>query len=241
MGERLRGRIAILSDTHGLLRQEVLEAVQGCCAVLHGGDVGSREVLERLGAAAPVYAVRGNCDGGWAEELPESRTVTLLGITFFMIHDRNTLTGDAARADVAVCGHSHQYAEYREGGVLWLNPGSCGPARFRLPVTMAVMEVMEDGTCRTERIEIPRERISQEKTSQAKISRVKASRAAEAPVPADIRRRIPGVMRDMDRGRSMEEIARRAGISRQLAEQICRMYVTHPGVAVDGILRRLGL
>ncbi len=249
MKEIIRCRAGIISDTHGLLRPEVLKELESCDVILHAGDMDCRKVMDRLRDIAPVYAVLGNNDHSWAESgpaagggvdrwygswlgrglsgnektrLPESLTITLAGVVCFMIHDRSAIAGDISGADVVIYGHSHRYEEMRGtfGGKdqLWLNPGSCGPRRFRLPVTMAVMEIGENREIQVKRIEIP-----------------------VNGIPADIRQRIPGIVKDMDRGRSMEEIARRAGVSRELAEQICRLYVTHPGVDVEGILRKMGL
>lgn len=248
-------RIGIISDTHGLLRPEVLQALEGCDAILHGGDVGSGEILDRLKDIGPVWAVRGNIDDGRAGSLPETLWAEFGGVRFYMIHNRRKIEENMDEADVIVCGHSHMYEERREidGGRsrLWLNPGSCGPRRFRLPVTMALMEIGENQELRVSRIEIPAAGSGRGKGSllpafgtavdEAPANGISAGEVSANGIPADIRRRIPGIIKDMDRGRSLEEIARRAGVSRELAEQICRLYVTHPGVDVDGIMRRLGL
>lgn len=222
-------RVGVISDTHGLLRPEVLNELKGCGVILHAGDIGGRKVLDELRKAAPVYAVRGNNDSD--DQLPETLTVTLAGVTCFMIHDRSGLSEDMGDADVVIYGHSHRYEEYREGRRLWLNPGSCGPGRFALPVTMAVMDLENGRVSRVRRIDIPRRRMP---------GRGVSGRAEEG-IPADIRARIRIVMKEVDRGRSVGEIAVKAGISQQLAEQICRLYVTHPGVDPDGIMRKMGL
>lgn len=133
-------RIAVISDTHGLLRPQVIETIKSCDAVLHGGDVGTKEVFDRLSAFAPLYMVRGNNDGAWAEALPLSLSFQLGGVSFFMVHDKKDLPADITEADVVVLGHSHQYMEERINGRLYLNPGSCGVRRFRLDITMAVLE-----------------------------------------------------------------------------------------------------
>lgn len=132
--------VGVISDTHGLVRPEAMEALRGCDRILHAGDVGSPEVLETLGVLAPVTAVRGNVDRGpWAEALPATE-VAEIGDTFlYLLHDLAELDLDPAAAGfgIVVTGHSHQpKAEHRDG-VLYLNPGSAGPRRFRLPVALA--------------------------------------------------------------------------------------------------------
>lgn len=132
--------IGVISDTHGLVRPQALEALQGATLLLHAGDVGGAEVLAALAEVAPIVAVRGNNDTGvWAEELPESHTVTLRGHRVHMLHDVKSLAGNACEwgVEAIIAGHSHRPgAEWREG-VLFLNPGSAGPRRFRLPVSVA--------------------------------------------------------------------------------------------------------
>lgn len=146
-------RIAVLSDTHGLLRPEVLRVVHTCSYIFHAGDITRPEVLDALQKAAPLFAVRGNNDRGWAAGLPQSLYVTLGGVRFFMVHDRRDAPAEPDGAQVAVFGHSHRYAQFELAGRLWLNPGSCGPKRFNLPVTMAVIDV-QDRHCRVERIDL---------------------------------------------------------------------------------------
>ena len=134
-------RIAVLSDTHGLLRPEVLTAIDGCDAIIHGGDINKPEIIERLQEIAPVYVVRGNNDKDWAAVLPHDLTVTLEGVRFYMVHNKKDVPADLAGADVVVFGHSHKYSEERRGYVLWLNPGSCGKRRFDQEITLAILTV----------------------------------------------------------------------------------------------------
>ena len=138
-----RRRVGVISDTHDLLRPEALVALRGCDLVLHAGDVCGPEVLQALREIAPVIAVRGNNDHGpWAEVLPETATVSLDGISVLMVHDVKTLPFDAARrVDVVIAGHSHQPRRERRDGVLFFNPGSAGPRRFRLPISMGRLDV----------------------------------------------------------------------------------------------------
>jgi uncharacterized protein len=138
------GLVGLISDTHGLLREEVLAALEGCELIVHAGDVGRPEILERLRAIAPVVAVRGNVDTApWARELPETAVAEAGGARIFVLHDVKQVACDPAALgySVVVSGHSHQPSEGWRGGVLYVNPGSCGPRRFRLPVTVARLDV----------------------------------------------------------------------------------------------------
>jgi putative phosphoesterase len=140
----MSGRIGIISDTHGLMRPEALRALAGVDHILHAGDVGAPEVLERLRELAPVSAVRGNVDrGAWAQVLPETELVEAAGRTFYLVHDLDDLDVDPAAIGLCavVSGHSHQPAVLRRRGVLYVNPGSAGPRRFRLPVTVGLIDV----------------------------------------------------------------------------------------------------
>ena len=147
--------VGVVSDTHGLLRPEAVEALRGSDVILHAGDVGESHVLQELGELAPVFAVRGNVDGGWARLLPERRRLELGGAPVLVLHDRALLGLDPAAEDlrVVVFGHSHQPLAERRGGVLWFNPGSAGPRRFRLPVSVGRL-VIEDGRVRPRLIEL---------------------------------------------------------------------------------------
>lgn len=146
-------RIGIISDTHGLLRPEALRALAGVDHILHAGDVGAPEVLERLRELAPVAAVRGNVDrDAWAQALPHTDLVEAAGRFFYLVHDIGDLDIDPAAAGVCavVSGHSHRPAVVRRKGVLYVNPGSAGPRRFRLPVTLALMVLSGNGSIRPE-------------------------------------------------------------------------------------------
>ena len=147
-------KLAILSDTHNLLRPQVLEALRGVDAILHGGDISKQEILDRLEEFAPVYVVRGNNDKEWAELLPHDLTLTLGGVTFYMVHKKAEIPKDLPGVDVILYGHSHKYAEEVKDGVLWLNPGSCGPRRFHQDITMAIMDI-SDGQYTVHKILIP--------------------------------------------------------------------------------------
>ena len=136
--------IGVISDTHGLLRPEAIEALRGVEHILHAGDVGDASILDSLRNLAPVTAIRGNIDvGGPCSHLPATEVVTLDGHTFYMLHDRQALDLDPAAAgfSAVISGHSHKpLIEWRHG-VLYMNPGSAGPRRFRLPISVGQLEI----------------------------------------------------------------------------------------------------
>ena len=147
-------KLAILSDTHGLLRPEVAEHLKTADAILHGGDVNKPGIVDQLERYAPLYVVRGNNDKEWAEQLPHDLTVTLGGVTFYLVHNKKEVPADLTGIDAVVFGHSHKYLLEERDGVLWLNPGSCGPRRFHQEITMMMAEA-ENGTLQVEKITIP--------------------------------------------------------------------------------------
>ena len=147
-------KLAILSDTHGLLRPEVAEHLKTADAILHGGDVNKPGIVDQLERYAPLYVVRGNNDKEWAEQIPHDLTVTLGGVTFYLVHNKKEVPADLTGIDAVVFGHSHKYLLEERDGVLWLNPGSCGPRRFHQEITMMMAEA-EDGTLQVEKIVIP--------------------------------------------------------------------------------------
>lgn len=137
-------KVGLISDTHGLLRNEALEALRGSELILHAGDVGDPGILESLRELAPVVAVRGNIDThDWARQLPESEVVEASGIVFYMLHDVKALDLNprAAGFHVIVSGHSHKPGQTERDGVLYVNPGSAGPRRFNLAITVARMDL----------------------------------------------------------------------------------------------------
>ncbi len=149
-------KIAILSDTHGLLRPEVTEHLKTADVILHGGDINKQSIVDELQQYAPLYIVRGNNDKEWAENIPHDLTVTLGGMTFAMVHNKKEVPADLTGVDVVVFGHSHKYVQEEKDGILWLNPGSCGPRRFHQEITMMMAE-LEDGKLQVEKITIPHE------------------------------------------------------------------------------------
>ena len=137
-------RIGVISDTHGLLRPEAQRALLGVQLIIHAGDVGTPEILTQLKLIAPVFAVRGNVDTQpWAQALPLTTVVETSGFNFYVLHNLRDLDlkPQAAGFDAVISGHTHQAAERRDSGVLYLNPGSAGPRRFQLPVTLALLEL----------------------------------------------------------------------------------------------------
>ena len=222
-------KIGILSDTHDLLRPEVADCLRGCDRILHGGDISSRKILDELETIAPVKAVRGNNDKEWAEGLPLVLDFELDGLRICMSHKKKDLPADLSPFDLVICGHTHRYesvwSETANGRrTLFLNPGSCGPRLFRQPITLAVLTVDADGFV-AKRIDIPH-------TPKETAPKIDAK---------DMRKQIETVIRETQKGRSTDEIAKRYGMDPALAEQIARLYVTHPGVTVDGIMGKMGL
>ncbi len=217
-------QIGVISDTHGMLRGEVKEFLRGCEAILHAGDIDRQNLLEELEQIAPTFAVRGNNDKKWAEALPLEREIEIHGIRIYMIHNRKQIRKDLSAFDLVIFGHSHQYEEERRQNALWLNPGSCGPRRFGRPITMAVLEGDGDRNFHIRKIEMKKEK-KQQKSS----------------LPPDIGDQIPSILKAIDAGKDVEAIAKKYGIRPELAEQICRLYLTHPGVSTEGILRKMGL
>ena len=137
-------RVGVISDTHGLLRPEAIHALRGASLIVHAGDIGGREILEQLNTIAPVTAVRGNNDrDAWARGLPETAVLEVGEAKLYVIHDLKALAVDPRAEGLAavISGHSHQPLSVRRGGVLYFNPGSAGPRRFHLPVSVGMLRV----------------------------------------------------------------------------------------------------
>jgi putative phosphoesterase len=133
----------LISDTHALLRQEALDALAGSNLIIHAGDIGKPEIVDSLNQIAPVVAIRGNVDtAAWAKQLPTTAVADADGSLIYVLHDLNQLDLDPAAAgfEVVVSGHSHNPSRTERSGVLYINPGSAGPRRFKLPITVARME-----------------------------------------------------------------------------------------------------
>jgi uncharacterized protein len=137
--------VGVISDTHGLLRPQAVAALAGVERIVHAGDIGDRDVLAALARVAPVTAVRGNNDrGGWAAEIPETEVVEVGGVSLYVLHDLHELDLDPRAAGFAavIAGHSHQPRQQERDGVLYFNPGSAGPRRFKLPVSVGRLTIV---------------------------------------------------------------------------------------------------
>ena len=253
-------RIAVISDTHNMLRPEVAEIIKTCEVVLHGGDISGPETLEKIrslfgpdaavnasasenGEPGSVYVVRGNNDRDWASDIPYILKMELFGRKIFMTHKKKDIPADVD-ADVVIYGHSHRYAQDYTDGTLYLNPGSCGPRRFNQAITMAVLTVPEDDLSKdssaggssgkksygitVERIDIP----------HAKSAKTTSGVVCSQQVTADL---ISKIGSDLEKHRTVADIASRRNVSMELAEQIVRLYVTHPGVTAEQIMSKMGL
>lgn len=259
-------RIAVISDTHNLLRPEVAEVIRTCELVLHGGDISGPDTLGKIrslfspdavvnASAADgekpgsVYVVRGNNDRDWASDIPYTLEVELYGRKFFMTHKKKDIPSDV-EADVVIYGHSHRYAQDYIDGTLYLNPGSCGPRRFNQAITMAVLTVPEDGLSKdnsaggssemksygitVERIDIPHAK----SVVGAKTAKTTSGVVCSNQVTTDL---ISKIGSDLEKHRTVADIAARRNISMELTEQIVRLYVTHPGVTAEQIMSKMGL
>jgi putative phosphoesterase len=136
--------VGIISDTHGLLRLEAERALQGADLIIHAGDVGDSEILPKLKRIAPVFAVRGNVDtAAWARELPVTTAVEANGANFYVLHNLQELDlrPDGGRFDFVISGHTHRPEQTEKNGVVYVNPGSAGPKRFHLPVSLAILNL----------------------------------------------------------------------------------------------------
>ena len=216
-------KLAVLSDTHGLLRQEVLEYLSSADAILHGGDINNQGILDTLASIAPVYVVRGNNDKEWATSLPEYLDFEIAGIHVFMTHKKRDLPADLSTFDLIIVGHTHRYEEQRVEQTVLLNPGYCGPRRFNQAITMAMVEVISAAG----RPKITVHRIDIDHGPTRKIRAV------------DLNTQIETVMRETAKGTPALTIASKRGWDVELVEQIARLYVTHPGVTADGIMTKM--
>lgn len=221
-------RIAVLSDTHGLLRPEVKEVLRTCEVILHGGDINSQEILDEIKEFAPVYVVRGNNDKEWAKDIENELEITLFGLKIYMVHNKKHRKSDLSGIDLFICGHSHKYEEKTADGVLFLNPGSCGPRRFRQSVTMAVLEVGEEtGDWHIRKIDLTENGESRE------------DRPIRGITERNLKDTVETILREMRAGHKVELIAKRLGVDSAFVEQVCRIYVTHPGVDAQGIVDKM--
>jgi len=219
-------KIAIISDTHSLMRPEIRDVLSGCDHILHGGDIGDQKTYDEISSIAPCTFARGNVDREWAEFIPAEQDVSLFGLRFYMVHNRKHIRKDLAGVDIVIYGHSHKYEDYEAEGIRYLNPGSCGPKRFHRPVTMMVM-TLEDET---------------KKYTVEKIDCSPVMKPGEIKLPArDMDRLLRGIMKDMDANRSVGDIVKRNRTEEEFVRQILQIYTTHPGIDVEGIMNRMDI
>ena len=216
-------KIAIISDTHSLLRPEIEEILHGCDYILHAGDISSQEIYDRISKIAPSYFVRGNADKEWAEDIPVDLDIELDGYKFYMVHNIKHIKENLSDADFVVYGHSHKYENRQDGEITYLNPGSCGPRRFTQPITFMLMTIESDGTYRIEKQDL---------------SPI-LKKGSKYPPQKEMDKLIKNIVKDMDAGRTVEIISERNRVEKKLVEEILQIYTTHPGIDVDGILNRM--
>jgi putative phosphoesterase len=213
--------IGIISDTHGLLRPEVIEALRNVDMVIHAGDIDNASVIDGLKELSPnLTVVRGNADKEWAEGIPESAWIEILGNKIYVVHNKGKITEDISEADIIIYGHTHKYSQVEKDGQIWFNPGCCGKRRPDQEISFAVLEIRGKRDFEFRKVVI-------------------GNNQTETKLPKDIDKIIVKVMKLTDKGKSYKEIAKTCKISEELAESICRMYLTHPGVDVAGILQRI--
>ena len=212
-------RIGILSDTHGLLRDEVKKGLFDVDHIIHAGDIDTSEVVEDLKHIAPLTIVRGNADKGWAESIPLNASVKLGGKRFFVTHNKGKLDVSLSGYDVIIYGHSHKYSLTEKDGRIWFNPGCWGKRKKGQEITFAIAEI-KDGEIFFNRIDIP-------------------NGSKKESLPDNIDTIISKAIKLTDKGKNPEVIARSCGIDMELANEICRMYLTHPGIDIQGIITRL--
>lgn len=215
-------RIGILSDTHGLLREEVKTALAGVDHIIHAGDIDRQEVIDSLEDIAPVTAVRGNADKDWAEHIPVTASIDLSGKRIYVIHNKGKIDSDLSGYDVIVYGHSHKYSCVEKSGQIWFNPGCCGKRKPEQEISLAIVEIKGEDII-FEKVVIDNSESCSDSSS----------------LPKNIDSIIRKAMKLTDKGKGAEDIARSCNISPALAEDICRMYLTHPGIDVSGILQRI--
>lgn len=215
-------KIAIISDTHSLLRPEVENKIRDCDYILHGGDIASKDTFERIKEIASAYFVRGNADKDWAKDIPVEQEIELEGYRFYMVHNIKHIREDLSGIDFVVYGHSHKYENRQKDGITYLNPGSCGPRRFTQPVTFMIMTI-DDGLYSIEKVDI---------------SPI-LKKGTKYPSEKEMDKLIKSIIKDMESNRSVDEISKRNRVEKKLTEEILQIYTTHPGIDVSGILDRM--
>ena len=214
-------KIGIISDTHGLLRQDVKDELKNVDMIIHAGDIDRESLLDELKEiSSSLTVVRGNADKEWAGNLPQSLWMEILGNKIFVIHNKGKISEDVGAADIIIYGHTHKYSLVETDGQIWFNPGCCGKRKKDQEVSFAILEIRGKKDFDFRKVVIG----NNEETEK---------------LPKDIDKIISKAMKLTDKGKSFEDIAKSCKISEELAESICRMYLTHPGVDVAGILQRI--
>lgn len=238
-------RVAVISDTHDVLREEVLEQIRLADAVIHAGDVSKPEIVDRIKANlkkdAHLYLVRGNTDGDWAKRIPDTLEFELERVHFFVTHNRKKAV-IPDKCDIVISGHTHRFQADTTDGRLWLNPGACGRRRFRSELSMAVLQI-EDGSWQLEKIRIEVEDASAGKNENT-IATADAHSSGVYSDPMELSSGallllISGILKRMNKGKTIPQIAGELNLEEAFVEEICRIYVTHPGVTANGILDKL--
>jgi putative phosphoesterase len=225
--ESIKHKIAVISDTHSLLRPEIMEKLKACELILHAGDIKSKETAEELERLHTTYFVRGNADkGSWADEIPLTRELELYGVKIFMIHNIKQIKTDRTEQDIVIYGHSHKYSESCKDGVCYFNPGSCGPRRFHQEVTMGILTIDEMDKS-----------FVFEKVDCSPILRAEDIRLPDK----DMAKIIKTVIKQMNAGKTVDEIAQKNRVEVDLVHQILQIYTTHPGIDIQGILNRMDI
>jgi putative phosphoesterase len=219
-------RIAVISDTHSVLRPEIKEWLKECEIILHAGDISSQETADEIKKCGMTYFVRGNADKGhWADEIPADREVEIYGLKIYMIHNCKLISEDISKKDVVIYGHSHKYSQTMKNGVCFFNPGSCGPRRFHQEITMAILTVDErDKSFIFEKVDI---------------SPILKSGSVKLP-EQDMAKLVGNIMKQMNAGKTVSEISKKNRVDAEIVNQILQIYTTHSNIDVQGILDRMG-
>jgi putative phosphoesterase len=220
-------KIAVISDTHSLLREEIIKEIKKCEIILHAGDIASKETMKKLEALGTTYFVRGNGDkGSWAESIPEHLEIDIYGVRIYIIHNRKQIKDDVSEKDIVIYGHSHKYMEEQQNGVCYFNPGSCGPRRFHQEITMAILTIDdEDKSFYFEKIDC---------------SPVLNAESGKLP-DKDMARLIGNIINQMNKGYTVEDIAKKNRVDVDLVNKILQIYTTHQGIDIQGIMDRLDI
>ncbi len=228
-------RVAVISDTHDMLRPEVMEQIRLSDAVIHAGDISSAKIVEQIQKEMrnpnAFYAVSGNADEKWAteEDLPKQKSIKLEKLKIVIVHNRKQLTIDPGDTQMVIFGHSHRYLAEEKDGIFWLNPGCCGKRRFNQEVSMAVLKI-KGGEWELQKIVIENGEKQKENADAA---------GKEELSSGEMLQQINGILNRMKRGQDISKIAADLSLDPQFVEEVCRIYVTHPGVTPNGILDKI--